>query len=461
MAKGEVAQRRAASPAPRGPARQAPEGGGEEQRAQAAEDAEEAQGGVAPGAGWRAARVPAGAGSPAGARGPAGSAARRPGRRGSRRCSPGRSAGGRAGARIRAGQRGGGAGEVDLVVDQGAPQLGDSQGEVEGHGDPHQGPGRGATPGRPLPVEGARLGVRTGVPWKAYPVPWREMMNCGMGGVRLDLLPQAADVDLEVGPQAGPVCAPDLGDQLPVGDHPAGVDGEVGQEAELGGADVHVLPVPHHPLPVQVDRQAPAVEGDLALRDVRPAPAPEVGPHAGAQLAHAEGLGDVVVRAGVQALHDLRLVAQGGDHDDRHVGQLAQALAQLVAVHARHQHVHQHRVRAPLQEAGDPFRGVRGAEDLEAGPRVRPSCKQLLDLPVVVDHQDAPCSRPAPSPAGAAGCGWSLITFFPRLPSAAIPVPGLQALALEVHPAPARQPAHARAGARATRRSAPPAPPCW
>ena len=60
--------------------------------------------------------------------------------------------------------------------------------------------------------------------------------------------------------------------------------------------------------------------------------------HAGGQLAHREGLAEVVVRPQLQAQHAVELlVPRGEEEDGQPLGEGAQAPAELQAVHARHE----------------------------------------------------------------------------------------------------------------------------
>ena len=43
------------------------------------------------------------------------------------------------------------------------------------------------------------------------------------------------------------------------------------------------------------------------------------------QLARGEGLGDIIVGAGLQAAHAILLLAARGQHDDRHIGGVGHA----------------------------------------------------------------------------------------------------------------------------------------
>ena len=64
--------------------------------------------------------------------------------------------------------------------------------------------------------------------------------------------------------------------------------------------------------------------------------AAQLRPQPSQQHRHLEGLGDVVVGAGVEAAHDVHLAVRAGQHDDRHpVPLLAQARTQVAAVAVR------------------------------------------------------------------------------------------------------------------------------
>ena len=107
---------------------------------------------------------------------------------------------------------------------------------------------------------------------------------------------------------------------------------------------------------------------------------------AGEQLARVERLGNVVVRPDLQAHDAVRLLAHGGQQDDRDAGRLAQVPAEREAVLARHHDVEHHEV--DRRRAQRPARGGRAFRHGHAHlvafevPRQR-----LANLAVVVDHQ--------------------------------------------------------------------------
>src|SRR5450756_799981 len=80
----------------------------------------------------------------------------------------------------------------------------------------------------------------------------------------------------------------------------------------------------------QVDDQPPAgALQHVGLRFVVAARAAQQRPNARREFARAERLGEVVVGAELQALHQILLTVLGGEHDDGHVGGGADAACLL------------------------------------------------------------------------------------------------------------------------------------
>jgi hypothetical protein len=84
--------------------------------------------------------------------------------------------------------------------------------------------------------------------------------------------------------------------------------------------------------------------------------------HAGEQLAHAEGLGQVVVGASVEGRDLVVLGAPRRQHDDRDLRPPAQATDQVDAVAVGQAEVEEHQVRGVL---GDRVRGLGESRDLD------------------------------------------------------------------------------------------------
>src|SRR5262249_52199301 len=129
---------------------------------------------------------------------------------------------------------------------------------------------------------------------------------------------------------------------------------------------------------------------------------PGGGPHPGEKFVHAEGLGDVVVRARVQRLHLVGAVSAAGQDDDGRAGPAAQPADYLHPVQVRQAEVEDHQVRravaGPLQRL--PAGGGR-VHLVAAHPQVDPQRAQ--DLRLVVDYQNAGHVASLPPSAAAAG----------------------------------------------------------
>jgi hypothetical protein len=109
---------------------------------------------------------------------------------------------------------------------------------------------------------------------------------------------QAADVHIHRALLDEDMVAPHLVEQLGAGMHPLRVGHQEMQQAELGRAEVHRLAVGGEAVGGRVEAQAADLDGVLGgLRG----PAAQHGLDAGHQLAGREGLGDVVVGAGLEA----------------------------------------------------------------------------------------------------------------------------------------------------------------
>jgi hypothetical protein len=132
---------------------------------------------------------------------------------------------------------------------------------------------------------------------------------------------------------------------------------------------------------------------------------------AGQQLARAEGLGQVVVGAHLQAHDAVGLVAACGEHHDGQVGPGAQVTTQRQAVVAGQHHVQHHQVEAATVQ-----RLPHGAAVGHGGGALAVlfeiARQQAADLGVVVDDEDVVGSVhrcvQGPIAPGAACCGAAL-----------------------------------------------------
>src|SRR3954451_16296517 len=156
----------------------------------------------------------------------------------------------------------------------------------------------------------------------------------------LELAPQVGDEDLDRVRLRERVVAPDLVEQPLARDHDALVAHQVLEQLELALGELDVALAAADLVRIGVELEvAGGQRGRAAGRT-----AAQQRAHPGEQLLALEGLDEVVVGPGVQAL-DARLQGvAGGQHEDRHVAVGPQALGDLDAVDARQPEVEQHEV---------------------------------------------------------------------------------------------------------------------
>ena len=203
--------------------------------------------------------------------------------------------------------------------------------------------------------------------------------------------------------------APHLVQQLVAGVDPVGVRGEAVQQFQLLRGSFHHLAL--DPQLVAVHVEAEVVELDDALGALGlgrgDGAAAQHRLDAGHDLFGVEGLDHVVVCAQLEAQHLIEGLALGRQHHDRGVAQLADAAADLEAVHPGHHDVQQHHVGLELVELFKALFAVVGRRDLIALlGQVEP--QQLADVGIVVHNEYLfvchvsvpPLSSPKPAPAG-------------------------------------------------------------
>ena len=136
----------------------------------------------------------------------------------------------------------------------------------------------------------------------------------------------------------------------------------------------------------RIEADGPDGEDLLVVLGHGDAPA-QHGPHAGHELAEAEGLGDVVAGAELEAEDDVDLGVPGRDHDDRHRLEGAHLLADLDAGLVGQHDVEQDEVGVDPVEEAQRLVAVAGRLDGEALPGQ--ARRQGLSIRLlVVDDED-------------------------------------------------------------------------
>ena len=185
--------------------------------------------------------------------------------------------------------------------------------------------------------------------------------------------------------------------------------GEAVQQLQLLRGSLHHLAL--DPQLVAVHVEAEVVEFDDALGALGlgggGGAAAEHRLDAGHHFLGVEGLDHVIVCAQLKAQHLVEGLALGRQHHDRGIAQLADAAADLEAVHLGHHHIQQHHIRLELVEFLKALFAVVGGRDLIALlGQVEP--QQLADVGIVVHNEYLfvchvsvpPLSSPKPTPAG-------------------------------------------------------------
>jgi hypothetical protein len=104
------------------------------------------------------------------------------------------------------------------------------------------------------------------------------------------------------------------------------------------------------------------------------------------QLLAAERLDHVVVGAGLEPPHLVELAGARREHQDRHVGEVADAFERLPAVHLGHSHVENDERRADGVQAAQRLAAAGRLADGVPGP-LQQDADQVADVRFVVDDQ--------------------------------------------------------------------------
>ncbi len=214
-------------------------------------------------------------------------------------------------------------------------------------------------------------------------------------GVVSELLEQPAYV-LPQGRRRPAAVRPGSVEQQGVGQRPSFIARQDLQQAHFRWGEPYGLLTGAKHLPAgKVDLCAP---GEVQHGGLRRAPRPDSlqdAVDAGVELAVAEGLRDVVLGVQLQTLDLALLIVQGGEHDDRDVGQPAQAAGQLEAVEVREHHVEEDHVGVELLHLAEGAAPGPGHAHFEAEV-AKGGVEQEGDVLLVVDDENParPVLRP-------------------------------------------------------------------
>jgi hypothetical protein len=167
-----------------------------------------------------------------------------------------------------------------------------------------------------------------------------------------------------------------------------------GQQVELANRQRHRPAGDSHLAGGRIDGHVPGAQRHGALAVAGPGPAQHAA-HPGDELAGAERLDDVVVGAQLQADDPVRLVALGGQHDDRGRVLGADLAAHLQAIHTRQHQIQDDQVRDVGAEGRQRGRAVLGRLDAIT-LTFQVVLHDLADGRFVIDDQD-PFPGHAPS----------------------------------------------------------------
>jgi hypothetical protein len=197
---------------------------------------------------------------------------------------------------------------------------------------------------------------------------------------------EVADGDAEVLGLGGGVGAPDGVEQLAVAEDLAGTVGHVEEQVELLGGEVDVGAADGDAVVGDVDGEVADVDG-LGGGGIEGSLAAELGADAGLELLDVEGLGDVVVGAGVEGGDLGSLLLADGEDEDGSGGDGADLAAELDAAHLGHGEVGDDEVGLPLAEEDEAVKTVGGGADVVA-LGAEDGLEGAEDLRLVVDEEE-------------------------------------------------------------------------
>src|SRR5215472_832423 len=207
---------------------------------------------------------------------------------------------------------------------------------------------------------------------------------CGVG---FDLPPQLRHVDVQVVRLLGVRASPHLSEELLAREELACVAGQRREQSILDGREVHLLSLDQDPSLAEVHLKLTGLEHGLVLGALRPLSSTEGGPDAREELADAEGLAEVVVRAGVESSNLGGLLLARGDDYERHARPGAQPPDDLQTIHVRQAEIEDDQIGLTRLGSLKTFLTSRRFDEAVSLSKKRDP-KKTPDLRLVLDHED-------------------------------------------------------------------------
>ncbi len=204
--------------------------------------------------------------------------------------------------------------------------------------------------------------------------------------MRIHLAAEVGDVGLDDARIAVEVVFPHVVEDLGLAEHPVGVEHQVAQQFELGGAELDSGVADEDFVGVLVHRQLARADDGVFVGLHR---APQDRLDTGDDLVEAEGLGDVVVAADGQA-GDLvfGVVLRREEQDGGRIAGAAEALGDAESVHVGKHYVEDDEVRFLFEDRGDGLRTVADSAHGETG-EAEAGGEEIADVGLVVDDENA------------------------------------------------------------------------
>ncbi len=227
----------------------------------------------------------------------------------------------------------------------------------------------------------------------------------GLDHLDVQLLAQPADEDLDGVGIAVEVLVVEMLDQLGARDHAAGMMHEIGEQAVLVRGELHLPAVDRHAARARVQHHRPAGQFARGMAGG----AAQQGADARQHLLHVEGFCDIVVGAGIEALHLVAPAVARGEDEHGHLAPLAPpGLQHREPVHLRQADV-QHDGVIGLGLAEEmAFLAIMGAVDGIAGLGQRLD-HLAIEIGIVLDNEQAHGNSSTRRRAGSARRGENAI----------------------------------------------------